>query len=82
MVAGEKRRRPRRERQEREAAEQEAKTRANWHGPRWWEGERARMGPRALAIAAHDAAELCGSLIRPLADKVVNFERTACSKQT
>jgi hypothetical protein len=30
-----------RERQEREAAEQEAKARENWHGPRWWEGERA-----------------------------------------
>jgi hypothetical protein len=30
-----------RERQEREAAEQEAKARENWHGPRWWEAERA-----------------------------------------
>lgn len=30
-----------RERQEREAAEREAKARADWHGPRWWEGERA-----------------------------------------
>jgi hypothetical protein len=30
-----------RERQEREAAEQEAKARENWRGPRWWEGKRA-----------------------------------------
>lgn len=29
------------ERQERDAAEEEAKARANWRGPRWWEGERA-----------------------------------------
>ena len=29
------------ERQEREAADEEAKARANWRGPRWWEGERA-----------------------------------------
>jgi hypothetical protein len=33
--------RAQRERHEREAAEQEAKARENWHGPRWWEGERA-----------------------------------------
>jgi hypothetical protein len=33
--------RAQRERQEHETAEQEAKARANWHGPRWWEGERA-----------------------------------------
>jgi hypothetical protein len=30
-----------RERQEREAAEREAKALENYHGPRWWEGERA-----------------------------------------
>jgi hypothetical protein len=30
-----------RERQEREAAEQEAKAREDWRGPRWWEGGRA-----------------------------------------
>jgi hypothetical protein len=33
--------RAQRERQEREIAEQEAKARADWHGLRWWEGERA-----------------------------------------
>ena len=32
--------RAQRERQEREAAEQEAKALENYHGPRWWEGER------------------------------------------
>jgi hypothetical protein len=30
-----------RERQEREAADEQAKARANWRGPRWWLGERA-----------------------------------------
>jgi hypothetical protein len=30
-----------REQAERETAEREAKARANWRGPRWWEGERA-----------------------------------------
>jgi hypothetical protein len=30
-----------RERQEREAAEREAKALENYHGPRWWAGERA-----------------------------------------
>jgi hypothetical protein len=30
-----------RERPEREAAEREAKALENYHGPRWWEGERA-----------------------------------------
>jgi hypothetical protein len=33
--------RDRREQQERVVTEQEAKARENWHGPRWWEGERA-----------------------------------------
>lgn len=27
-----------RERREREAADEEAEARANWRGPRWWEG--------------------------------------------
>ena len=40
-AAIEKEQRASRERLEREAAEQEAKARENWHGPRWWEGERA-----------------------------------------
>jgi hypothetical protein len=30
-----------REQEAREAAEREAKARENYHGPRWWEGERA-----------------------------------------
>jgi hypothetical protein len=30
-----------REQREREDAEREAKALANYHGPRWWEGERA-----------------------------------------
>jgi hypothetical protein len=40
-VAAEEGARALRERQERETAEQEAKARADWRGPRWWLGERA-----------------------------------------
>jgi hypothetical protein len=40
-LAAEEKARALQERNERKAADEEAKARANWRGPRWWEGERA-----------------------------------------